>query len=80
MKTLEGIAEAISEAQKKLKEYQASQYIVDDEILKLQKKIIELQSEKKDKEIIANKGKHNIRQLMIDIKMMTNEYWNIKNP
>lgn len=80
MKTLEEIANDISEAQKKLKEYQSSQYIVEDEILKLQKKIIELQSEKKDKEIIANKGRHNIRQLMIDIKMLTNEYWNIKNP
>ena len=78
MKTLEEIAEAISQAQKQLKGYQSSQYIVEDEILKLQKKIIELQSEKKDKEIISNKGRHNIRQLLIDLKMLTNEYWSLK--
>ena len=78
MKNLDEISEDISQAQKQLKEYQSSQYQVDDEILKLQKEIIELQSKKKDKEIAANKGKHNIRQLLIDIKLLTNLYWNIK--
>ena len=42
MKTLDEISEEISEKQKQLKEFQTSQYIVEDEILKLQKKIIEL--------------------------------------
>jgi peptidoglycan hydrolase CwlO-like protein len=77
-KTLEEISNDIAEAQKKLKEYQDAQYLIEDEILKLQKQIIDLQGKKKDKEIIAGKGKHNIRQLVLDIKMLTNLYFNLK--
>jgi peptidoglycan hydrolase CwlO-like protein len=79
MQNLEDISNDIAEAQKKLKEYQSFQYTVEDEILKLQKQIIDLQGKKKDKEIIAGKGKHNIRQILIDLKMMNNLYWNLKN-
>ena len=78
IRTLEDIANEIAEKQKQLKTFQTSQYTVEDEILKLQKRIIELQGEKKDKEIAAAKGRYNIRQLLVDLKILTNEYWNLK--
>jgi len=78
MRDLDTISEDIVVAQKKLKELTQSQHIVEDKILHLQKDILNKQSEKKELEIIAGKGRHNIRQLNIDLKLLTAEFWNAK--
>ena len=78
MRSLETVGNEIVEKQKALKEAQTSQYEVEDKILHLQKDIINKQAEKKDLEIVAGKGKYNIRQLNIDIKMLSAEFWNLK--
>ena len=78
MRTLEIIGNEIVTKQKELKEAQTSQYEVEDKILHLQKDIINKQAEKKDLEIIASKGKYNIRQINIDLKMLTASFWNLK--
>jgi len=78
MRSIEDISNEIVVAQKKLKEITQSQHIVEDKILHLQKDILGKQSEKKDFEITAGQGRHNIRQLNIDLKMLTAEFWNTK--
>ncbi len=78
MHTLEEVGNEIVEKQKELKQAQTSQYEVEDKILHLQKDIINKQAEKKDLEITASKGKYNIRQINIDIKMLTAEFWSLK--
>ena len=77
-RTLEEVGNEIIEKQKELKVAQTSQYEVEDKILHLQKEILNKQSEKKDLEITAGKGRYNIRQLNLDIKMLSNEFWSLK--
>lgn len=79
MKTTDEISNEIVEKQKELKSVQSSQHIVEDRILNLQKEILTLQGKKKELEIIAGKGKYNIRQIVLDIKILTNEFWTCKN-
>lgn len=78
MKTTDEISNEIVEKQKELKSVQSSQHIVEDRILNLQKEILTLQGKKKELEIIAGKGKYNIRQIVLDIKILTGEYWSTK--
>ena len=79
MRTTDIISEEISDKQKELKTVQSSQHVVEDRILNLQKDILKLQGQKKELEIIAGKGKYNIRQIVLDIKILTGEYWSCKN-
>ncbi len=78
MRTTDEVTNDIVAKQKELKEAQSNQYTVEDKILNLQKYILKLQLEKKDYEITAGKGRHNIRQLNLDIKILTNEFWSVK--
>ena len=78
MRGLEEVGNEIVEKQKELKIAQTSQYEVEDKILHLQKEILNKQSEKKDLEITAGKGRYNIRQLNLDIKIKTSEFWSLK--
>ena len=78
MRTLEIVSNEIVAKQKELKQAQTNQYEVEDKILHLQKDIINKQGEKKDYEITAGKGRYNIRQINIDLKMLNNEFWNLK--
>lgn len=78
MRTLEEISNEIVVKQKEVKIAMQNQYIIEDKIMHLQKDIISKQGEKKDLEIIAGKGKHNIRQINIDIKMLTAAFWDAK--
>ena len=79
MRNLEEVSNEIVEKQKALKIEQSNQYLIEDRILQIQKDILVLQSAKKEKEIVASKGKHNIKQLILDIRMLTAEFWNLKN-
>ena len=78
MRGLEEVGNEIVEKQKALKEAQTSQYEVEDKILRLQREILNKQGEKKDLEITAGKGRYNIRQLNLDIKIKTSEFWSLK--
>lgn len=49
------------------------------EILKLQRKIIDLQGEKKDLEIGLSKAKHVKELLKNDISILKSKYWAAKN-
>ena len=77
-RTTDEISNEIVSKQKELKAAQTSQHTVEDRILNLQKDILKLQGQKKELEIIASKGKHNIRQIVLDIKILTGEYWAVK--
>ena len=78
MRGLEEVGNEIVEKQKALKVAQTSQYEVEDKILRLQREILNKQGEKKDLEITAGKGRYNIRQLNLDIKIKTSEFWSLK--
>jgi len=65
--------------QQELKEAEKNNFQVAQEILLLQKDIINLQAKKKDLEISAGKSSHIIRILRIELKALENEFWNTKN-
>lgn len=50
-------------------------FIVEQEILVLQRQIIELQGKKKDLELAASKGKQNLRILNNELQRITREFW-----
>lgn len=73
------LSQLLADKEKELSESLETQMLVEDEILKIQKSVIELHLKKKDLEIAASKGKYNIKQLQIEIKIVTNRFWSAKN-
>ena len=73
------ISQEIAEQQKSLKEALSNQHIVEQEILILQRQILNLQLKKKDLELSNSKAKHNIKQIALSIKLSTNDFWTTKN-
>jgi len=65
--------------QLELKAAEHNYFIVAQEILVLQRDIINLQAKKKDLEITASKANHVVKILRIEVKSLENEYWNAKN-
>ena len=79
MQSSNELAQSISDLEKKLGEALKADYEVEQAILQLQKEIIDRQAKKKDLEISRSKSSHNIKQLRIQIKLRTGEFWNSKN-
>lgn len=52
---------------------------IDQEILLIQRSIIELQHKKKDLEIENLKGKHLIKKQNIELRLLKNKFWAVKN-
>lgn len=73
------IENLITEAEKQLKIMLDKHNIVEQERLNIQRKILELQLNKKDLEIVLDKSKHTIKQKELDIKLLTKKFWNEKN-
>ena len=69
----------LTEKNKELSVALKSLHTIEQEILLLQREILEKGLRKKDLEISCNKAKHNVRQLGISVKMLTSEFWNTKN-
>lgn len=65
--------------QQEIKEAENNHFVVKQEILSIQRKIIDLQAEKKDKEIFESKASHILRIKRIELKALENEFWNSKN-
>lgn len=73
------ISNQIVDKEKALKMAEDHLSAVQLQILSLQKEIIEKQSSKKDLEIFAEKGKHVVKQLRLDISILNKQYWQNKN-
>jgi nitrogen fixation protein FixH len=52
---------------------------VEQAILRLQRDILEKQTQKKDLEIALSKASHNNKQLTITLKLLTNQFWAAKH-
>ena len=79
MHTLEEIENERVNKQKELAEAQEAHSVVEDAKLRLQRKIIGLQGEKKELEISLNRSSTNIKQIKNTISILTNEFWKLKN-
>ena len=79
MRTLEDIDNEKTTKEKQLKSLNEDYHIVKLSHLELSRDIVEKQTEKKRLEIALEKSRHNIKQLELDIKILTNEYWRCKN-
>jgi len=73
------ISNQITEKENELANALENQQKVEQEILLLQRDILELQYKKKNLEITNSKAKHNIKQLNIEIKLLTSKFWLAKN-
>lgn len=73
------IANEIAEKEKALKELQKNDQIVEQEILTIQRQILDLQTKKKDLEITRSKSRHLVTEMRLDIKMKTADFWREKN-
>lgn len=65
--------------QQEVKEAENNFFVVAQEILLLQREIINLQAQKKDKEITASKASHILKIKRIELKVLENEYWNTRH-
>ena len=73
------IANEIAERENELAKMIDAQQTVEQEILLLQRQILELQGRKKDFEISNSKAKHSIRKANIEIKLLEKKFWSAKN-
>lgn len=73
------IENQIVDAEKQLKAYLQAHATVEQEKLMIQRSILELQLKKKDIEISLDKSRHSIKQLELDIKLLTKKFWSEKN-
>ena len=73
------ISQEISGKEKEISEALKNQYLVEQEILSLQRKMLELQLKKKDFETANSKAKHILRQLTIELKELTAKFWQVKD-
>jgi len=69
----------IDNKERELSELLKTNQIVEEEKLNLQKKILDLQSKKKDLEISLSKSTHSIRQMNIELKLLKSKFWGAKN-
>jgi hypothetical protein len=67
------------EKEKELQAAQANLYEVEIKELQIAKQIIDLQSQRKDLQIVASKARHIVRTLGLDIKIYTSAFWSAKN-
>jgi molybdopterin-biosynthesis enzyme MoeA-like protein len=63
------------EKEKALQQAQSNLNCVEVEELELAKKIIDLQSKRKDLQIVASKARQIVRTLNLDIKIITSAFW-----
>lgn len=78
-KSVSDLACAITEKQKEFSLALKDLNTIEQEILLLQRDILELQLKKKGIEVGAGKAKHNVRQLALEIKMLSAKFWESKN-
>jgi hypothetical protein len=67
------------DTERKLKVAQAALSEVELQELELSKSICELQLRRKGLQIAISKAKHIVRQLSLDIKIQTSEFWRAKD-
>lgn len=79
MNSSQEISQEISNKEIELKKALNNLYILDQEKLNLQKDIINLQAKKKDIEILISKANHIVKEISIDIKLKTKEFWAARN-
>lgn len=65
--------------QQEVKEAETNNFKIAQEILLLQRDIINLQGKKKELEIAASKSGHILKIKRIELKSLENEYWNTRN-
>ncbi len=78
MRTLDQVINERDQKTRELKEAQRNRNTVEGEILQIQRKILELQLEKKKLEESVGKARAVVSELKLDIDMLKNEYWEIK--
>lgn len=66
------------EKEKEFKELLNQQYLVEVEIAELSKKIVDLQSKKRDYEIMKLKATHSVRVCRIDLDLLKNAFFQAK--
>ena len=79
MKSSSELSQIIADKEKKLMELNNQEHIVEQEILKHQREILNLQLKKKDLEQALSKAKHNTRQMKLEISTVKSNFWNTKN-
>lgn len=79
MKSSVEISQQIADKERELKEALNTKYIIETEKLNISKDIIVLYGKKKEIELILLKSDHNCREIGIDIKLLTKEFWSTKN-
>jgi molybdopterin-biosynthesis enzyme MoeA-like protein len=67
------------EKEKALQQAQSNLNCVEVEELELAKKIIDLQSKRKDLQIVASKARQIVRTLNLDIKIITSAFWSARD-
>jgi len=65
--------------EKELQKAQADLHEVELAELHIAKKIVILQGERKDLQIAGSKAKQIVRTLNLDIKILTSEFWRVKD-
>ena len=65
--------------EKKLKIAQENLHIVELEELAIAKQIIVLRVLQKDKQILISKARQIVRTLVLDIKILTSEFWRVRD-
>lgn len=73
------ISQEIANKEKELGKLNTEQFTIEQEILLLQRAILERYGTKKDLEIANGKAKHLIRQKSIEIKLLEKQFWAAKN-
>ena len=72
------ISQLIADKEKELQQALHNQEIVDNEEISLSKQILELRIKKKDVEQAQSKARHIARMLQLEIKNLTNKFWQMK--
>jgi len=73
------ISNEIVEQENALAQALNNQQEVEQRILILQRDILAQQSSKKDLEISNSKAKHIVRKIGIEIRLLKNDFWRVKN-
>ena len=67
------------EKEKELKEAQQNLHTIEIEELEIAKQIVNLQAKRKDLQIAISKAKHIAKNLSLEVKILTSEFWRAKN-
>ena len=73
------ISNEIAEKENELADILTNQQSIEQEILILQRDILELQRKKKDLEISNSKARHLVKKCTIEISLLKNKFWQVKN-